>query len=987
LRILDRIFQALLFGLIFLAPLAFGSVYPWAYRTVEAACFGLFALWMLKLRMLATSVGEAPAPPDARLVRTVGVPLGLLLLFIAFQALPLPPAALRVISPATYSQYRRIFFDWPDRAPGSDLASIDHQKKAPAPRPESAASTVLPTKNEVLQGAGVPFSPPLAGRIEAAPASAAAAPSGSAGETKSILVVPAIYSTRWRPLTIAWPLTNAGLIGALAVAALLFAVAFYPSDYQVESRGGMEFARVTLIAVLVSGLLIALVGLIQWATWNGKILWTMVPLDWGAPDAGAQRASGPFVDPDHFAGYLAMVFPLMLSGAVFGGFPARSNASAAKRISCGFAAFLIFIAVALSQSRAGWMGLGLGTVALFLFAQSRSPSREHSGGKATARPLRTSLAILAAMVVLALMFVGGRGRDESTARLGATVSQGSLDLQERFAVWVRTPAILREFPLFGVGLGAWPEAFFRFQPPPRSDLLSNAAHNDYLEIVVDIGLVGITLLGWLLVRVAARLRSALQTVPEEMLPALAAMTAGLIVMAAIEFFDFDLQIPANLVLFVILAGLALRMSIPVEQPEAGPRLVHPDEGDSKGRIFYLPLAAAIALGSFAITQTGLPYPYDIATPGSLSDARRLLLSYPYNPDTHRLTLERFGDSMEPAMRSRWIATWEWLDPTDPQARDIYAQDLLEHGRRPDAMREIGDSVFVAPSASSHFYLSRRIVPWLPDDERRAISGGLERAVGSGFGGSVEALGDFFQSLGMSSERASLLTRAADRENDPARRAQFLREAADAYVKMGRLEKAGEVLRTAIDADPGEADDYTDLIARVLVPRQEFEQVQSLISQGIERGADPCKLALSVVKGAQALGRVDVAEQSLDTALKADPTSYDCTFAMGDLYLGSGRNARAVLLFDKAKELRPDSVGALINLAIAADRNYDYSTAEAAYNRAASLAPQNQEVAERLADFKRKLADAAADSDRPHAIPADVTAPDAQASPAADSDAR
>ena len=41
LRILDRIFQALLFGLIFLAPLAFGSVYPWAYRVVEAACFGL----------------------------------------------------------------------------------------------------------------------------------------------------------------------------------------------------------------------------------------------------------------------------------------------------------------------------------------------------------------------------------------------------------------------------------------------------------------------------------------------------------------------------------------------------------------------------------------------------------------------------------------------------------------------------------------------------------------------------------------------------------------------------------------------------------------------------------------------------------------------------------------------------------------------------------------------------------------------------------
>jgi len=980
LRILDRIFQAILFGLIFLAPLAFGSVYPWAYRVVEAACFGLLALWMLKLRMLASDP-IAPPRQDGKLIRSIGVPVVLLLLFIGFQSLPMPPTALRVISPSTYSQYAHIFSNWPEQTPGNDLASIDEHQKAAAPKRGTDAPIILPTRNEVLQGAAVPFSPPAAGRLDATRASEAKPPVAG-------LAVPAIYSTRWRPLTIAWPLTNAGLVGAFAIAALLFAVAFYPLDDQDESSAGVEFTRITLVAVLASALVIAMVGLIQWATWNGKILWTMVPLDWGAPDPSAARASGPFVDPDHFAGYLAMVFPLMLSGAVFGGFPARSAADLAKRISCGFAAFLIFIAVALSQSRAGWMGLGIGTVALFFFVQAHSrPAEDSRGGKRTARPLRTSLAILGVMVVLALMFVGGRGREESTARLGSTVSQGSMDLGERMAIWLKTPSILREFPLFGVGLGAWPEVFFRFQPLPRSDLLYNAAHNDYLELVVDIGLVGMALLGWLIVRVAARLRSALRTVTEQMLPALGAIAAGLIVMAAIEFFDFDLQIPANLVLFVILAGLALRMSIPVKTPEPGPRLVHPDEGETKSGIFYLPLAGAIGLGIFALMQTGRPYPYDIAMPGSLSDARGLLLSYPYNPDTHRLTLARFGATMEPAMRSRWIAAWEWLDPTDPHARDVYAQDLIDRGRRPDAMRQISESVFAAPIASWHYYLSPRILPWLPDDEKRAINDGLERAVGSGFNGSVDALGDFYLSVGKPSERALLFTQAAEREDDPERRAQYLRGAADAYLQMGRLEKAGEALRTAIDTDPAEADDYTELIARVLVPREEFEQVQSTISDGIDRGADACKLALSAVSGAQARGRVDVAEQALDTAVKADPTSYECTFAMGDLYLATSRNARAVLLFEKATQLKPDSVVAYTDLAIAADRNYDYSTAEAAYDRAASLAPQNQDVAERLAGFKRKLADAAADSDRPQTMPAEDAARGAQASPATDSDAR
>ncbi|MGC2757035.1 hypothetical protein, partial [Candidatus Binatus sp.] len=74
-RILDRIFQAILFALIFLAPLAFGSVYPWAYRLVEAACFGLFALWMLKLRMLASD-GVTPARQNGKLIRSIGVPVG-----------------------------------------------------------------------------------------------------------------------------------------------------------------------------------------------------------------------------------------------------------------------------------------------------------------------------------------------------------------------------------------------------------------------------------------------------------------------------------------------------------------------------------------------------------------------------------------------------------------------------------------------------------------------------------------------------------------------------------------------------------------------------------------------------------------------------------------------------------------------------------------------------------------------------------------------
>ena len=35
----------------------------------------------------------------------------------------------------------------------------------------------------------------------------------------------------------------------------------------------------------------------------------------------------------------------------------------------------------------------------------------------------------------------------------------------------------------------------------------------------------------------------------------------------------------------------------------------------------------------------------------------------------------------------------------------------------------------------------------------------------------------------------MLTQAAERENDPTRRAQYLRDAADAYLKMGQHRKS------------------------------------------------------------------------------------------------------------------------------------------------------------------------------------------------------
>ena len=875
--------------------------------------------------------GDASARIDTGLARILALPVGLLILFILAQSIPLPPAALHAISPATYRFYSRAYPDWPRGAPYEIFNTVAHET---SPLPGFRAPDTLPSKAEVLHESKVPFAPPAN--------------------------VPTLFAQRWRPLSIAWPLTTTALIGAVALAALLFAMVFYPAGTGRGVREQLALTRVVMIAILVTGLVVALVGLVQWATWNGKILWVMVPYDWGVPNLSeaARRACGPFVNPDHFAGYLAMIFPLMLSGLIFGGFPARSNSGLAVRVAYGFATFLIFTAVALSQSRAGWIGLAVGALLLITFVQwyaSESPLSRAKIRKVN--PLSVSVAILAALLVLALMFVGTQGREQTAGRFGDTVLRGGIDLHERFTVWASTPRIFREFPLFGVGMGAWPEIFFRFQPTPRSDLINNAAHNDYFELLVDAGLIGVGLLGWLILGIGARLRKAMRSLPAHLVPALAAIISGLIVMGIIELVDFDLHIPANLILFTLLAALGLRMS--ARQPtEAGP------ESERRfGRLLYLPVGAAILLAVGALRQTGAPYPYDIVEPRTLADARNLLLTYPANPAIHRSILRQFGTIMSPGARSREIETWLWLDPTNPNARDIYAADLVERGRRADAMNQISQSTYVSPDARTHPYMSPRILPLLADDQKRAIENGLTRAVAERFDGAVIALSDFYDTLGRTSDRARLLTQAAAHEQQPQRRAQYLREGADAYLAIGDSRKAGEFLQRAIDTDPGDARNYTDLIAKVLVPHEEYDQARRVIDQGIENDADACRLALSMAPGAAQRGRRDIAEQALSHALETDPASYDCTVELSRLYNGEGRYARAMLMMETATRLRPDSAQAYLELAAAAERNYDYSAAEKAYDRAASLAPQNPAVAESVAAFKRKLSEAGAGSEQ------------------------
>ena len=238
---------------------------------------------------------------------------------------------------------------------------------------------VLPTVDEVRGGAEIPFAPPPS-RKELA----AILPSSKLPAEKTADVV--LDTGSWRPLSVMPLLTRAGLLKCGAYLALFFVVAFYRPGAG-EGVAERRFRRVMVLMVLASGVAVAMLGVSQQASWFGDLLSIYVPPGWGP--GGAHRASGPFINPDHFANYLAMVLPLALAGALF-----RVPLEPAPRFSgfqflCVAAALILVAGIVISLSRAGWIEIGLAIVTFAYLLERGAAAMPVTWRRARASPMTT----------------------------------------------------------------------------------------------------------------------------------------------------------------------------------------------------------------------------------------------------------------------------------------------------------------------------------------------------------------------------------------------------------------------------------------------------------------------------------------------------------------------------------------------------------------------------------------------------------------------
>jgi len=300
--------------------------------------------------------------------------------------------------------------------------------------------------------------------------------------------------------------------------------------------------RLLVRTVTIFGFLLAMFGLLQFFTSPNKIYWLR--------EFPQSLPFGPFINRHHFAGYmeLALALPLglLLSGAI----------EADKRPLYIFAAVFMGIALITTGSRGGMISLMAEAVFLVAFVRLKRHDRAKQGreknGRVGAALQRVGLA-LALVVVLfggALIFGGEAG----LSRLLGTVNADD-PTTGRVHFWSVTIDIIRAHPLIGAGLGSYGLAYTQYDS--RNGLYRlEQAHNDYLQVMSDAGIVGAGLAVFFIIALFKMGLARRNTEDLYRRGVAIGALAGCFAVLVHSFFDFTLHTAANALLFLMMAACA-----------------------------------------------------------------------------------------------------------------------------------------------------------------------------------------------------------------------------------------------------------------------------------------------------------------------------------------------------------------------------------------------------------------------------------------------
>lgn len=360
---------------------------------------------------------------------------------------------------------------------------------------------------------------------------------------------------RPRPISIAPALTRRALLLFVPLALLALGSATLFSVTGV---------RPLALSLVLFGFGLAVFGIGQEVT-IGRMQHMLVYGFWKTQEGA--RPFGPFINRNHFAGWMVMVIPLAFALmveridrvvpldrlGVRDLLQLMTSSRSGGALLVGAAGVLLSLSVAMTESRSGVLALG---AAGSLFAAHVYRTHRTSGA---------AKALAATMVVLMAAGVLGAGLQRAFGRFVITNEKSeTLNIASgggRIEIWRGSLGMLAASPLAGYGLDTFGTATIILQDGVRTSHW-NEAHNDYLQLAVEGGLlVGVPALlaALMLVRSVRRRFAEAPTYGSTYWIRVGAVV-GLLAMGVQSLFEFSLQMPGNAALFAVLVGAALHRS-------------------------------------------------------------------------------------------------------------------------------------------------------------------------------------------------------------------------------------------------------------------------------------------------------------------------------------------------------------------------------------------------------------------------------------------
>jgi len=320
---------------------------------------------------------------------------------------------------------------------------------------------------------------------------------------------------------------------------------FYILSIQLLSDKVFLKKAITTVVFFVT--ILAFVAILQHFTSDNKLYWFREHL--------RQPIFGPYGNRNHFAGLAGMTFPLVLAMFLYKkphvnytGLRTRigeffSYKSSNTYLLLGVGLVLLGLAVFLSLSRGGIISLSISTCLFGVIQAVRKTDRGRG------------LLVLSLFSVV-LLTVGWFGWEPIFERFNRIRNPAGEISEQRLHVWKDCIGAIRDYPLTGTGFGTFTDTYKGYSTL-SGNIVYTHAHNDYIELAVEGGVIAMGLTAWFLVSILATYRRFLRRRDPYCVYLYLGGLTGLVAILIHSITDFNLHIGANGLYFFFVCAICV----------------------------------------------------------------------------------------------------------------------------------------------------------------------------------------------------------------------------------------------------------------------------------------------------------------------------------------------------------------------------------------------------------------------------------------------